>query len=193
MSEPTGMSIEIGGAIRESDLEELLGLVTDGEIYDMYSDSPTTVSDLKRAIKAGERIEWGGTSNYGSCDDLSAWLRVHLISYIHTSGSTGQYNAAVYFWTPGMRSEEVYDTSVDDEEPIIGVEEIRPVCNLMLDLLKNKNAGLALHINDESEDVKKIVEKSMKKPEKLIPLLAKKLNELLPAVPKLPPVTLLHN
>jgi hypothetical protein len=71
------MSIEIGGAIRESDLEELLGLVTDGEIYDMYSDSPTTVSDLKRAIKAGERIEWGGTSNYGSCDDLSAWLRVH--------------------------------------------------------------------------------------------------------------------
>jgi hypothetical protein len=47
------MSIEIGGAIRESDLEELLGLVTDGEIYDMYSG--TAVRDYWRVVQASKK------------------------------------------------------------------------------------------------------------------------------------------
>jgi hypothetical protein len=86
MSETLGMTIEIGGEIKESDLEALNAII-DYEGIEV-SDGCADVDELKQAIQSGETIKWTGTSSYGECDKLRNWCRKHNLSYKHTCNAS---------------------------------------------------------------------------------------------------------
>ena len=161
MSEPTGVQIEIGGELCERGadtdalLEELLQTVQE-DLYDIYQ-GPGTLAEFKAMIHKGERIQWDGTSNYGSCDDTIAWCRKHNIGYEHNTDSTGSYDASVDYWIPGMKEPVSLQASVDSGRPVIQISEIRPLCELMLNIIKSgTNMALALYLNNDG--VKSLVE-----------------------------------
>jgi hypothetical protein len=185
MSEPMGMHIDIGGELPASLIEEFLKTAND-EIGERL-DGPDTETELRTIISAPNTIRWSGISNYGMCNELTAFCREHNLSYVHHSEASGEYDAGIYYWVPGMKGQG-YVQSDSSENIMVNAEQVRPLMDLLLALLKNGEKALPLFMNNEH--LGKIVQKGLKNYKKMLAELPKTINKMLPVAPILPPLTI---
>lgn len=190
MSEYIGMSIEIGGELPAKKIEDLLTAIGD-DLSDitMSANGPTTVEDLK--AQSGMTAKWYGRSDYGECDALKAFCEKNKLSYVHRCDSTDEYDASIGYWTPSMKAEKRMNSDQHGSE-MIQNSAILPYIKLLLALAKDGTNALPLFLNiegDEAEELKEIVEAGLKgSTKKMFNKLEKRLNDLLPLVPTLPPL-----
>ena len=144
MSEFIGMDIAIGGKIREDIIEELLERVRD-DISEFTG--PNTVKDFKSAAKKG-RVSWCGSSNYGECDELKAFLMEHDIAYSHHCDAKYEYDASVEFWQSGMEDPITLDSNQGGNN-YVNAEVIRPVLDILVSYVARGKTALPLFIGDE--------------------------------------------
>ena len=108
MSETISMTIEIGsGTLPKSLIPELMDTLE--ELNDIYEGPPTS-EEFKDEADGKSTIKWGGTSNYGLCNDLIDFLKKHNIGYIHHADAKDEYDAMTTWWLTGMKDEKVFKT-----------------------------------------------------------------------------------
>jgi hypothetical protein len=186
MSEPIGMSIRIGGQLPAGLIEEFLSEIND-EIYDICN-GPTTEQKLYRESKnQSQALQWVGQANYGECSGVKTFCREHNLSYIHHCEAKYEYNAAISFWVPGMKSEQDLASS-QDCDPVISITTIKPYVDLLLEYATLGDAAFPLFIGNES--MGDLIEKCLKHPKKALELIKGRLRKLLPVEPTLPPLTI---
>jgi hypothetical protein len=177
------MSVKIGGELPADLIEEFISTVRD-DISDLQC-GPTTEAELRN--EAGTTIRWDGISNYGLCNDVTAFCQEHNLSYVHHSESTGEYDATIIYWIPGMK-EAVSVTSDRDGDTLVEIDKIKPYTDLLLALTKQGEKALPLFTGiDPLQD---LVEKGLKNYPAMIKALEKKLQALLPGCPTLPAFTI---
>jgi hypothetical protein len=186
MSEPMGLTIEIGGELPARLINEFL-LAFDEECVDITG--PTTEPELRK--EAGKKsIEWYATANYGECDDLKTFCRKHKLGYVHHVEASNEYNASITYWIPGMRS-ETYIQSNQDSSPVVNVDEIKPIVSLLLEYAKIGKDAIPLFVG--TKDLEDIIEKCSKRPGRIHQILEKRINQILHLKPKLPAFILKDN
>jgi hypothetical protein len=191
MSEYIGTTFEVGGPISVKDLKGFLEILKD-EVSEITG--PLTLAEFRSAVKKGSvlnralgGVKWYGTSNYGLCDNLEEFCKEHTISFIRTCEGKYEYNGTTSYWLPGMK-EIVEIESDQDVEPVVKINEIRPICDLLLALTRMGPKALMTFVG--VKEVKDLVEKGLRKPAKALALIEERIHELLPVVPTLPPVTI---
>jgi hypothetical protein len=183
------MSIDIGGELPAHLIDEFLHAFDEG-----YVDitGPTTEPELRK--EAGKKsikwYAWYATANYGECDDLKTFCRKHKLGYVHHVDALAECNASLTYWIPGMRS-ETYIQSNQDSDPVVGVNEIKPMIDFLLEYAKTGKNAIPLFVG--TKGLEDIIEKCSKKPYQTHQIIKKKLNQLLPGEPKLPPFTIKEN
>lgn len=180
MSEPIGMSIEIGGNLPESLIKEFLETMAD-EISE--STGPDTEKGL-RASAGKKAIKWYGMADYGEVDDLKKFCKHHDLSFIHHSEAKYEYDASIDFWVPGMKEIEVLN-STQDGDVMVNATAVRPLCDFLLAYIENGPKAFPLYIN--TPGLVKIAEAGLKKPAKALELIRKRIQTLLPVEPVIPP------
>jgi len=183
MSEPIGLNLEVGGDLPASLVPELIQTLK-GDLYDING-GPTDVSNV-HSLKGP--VSWYATSNWGECDDLKIFLRKNYLSYIHKCDASGEYDASVSYWIPGMKAEWVLQGNTNGDV-VLAVDAIKPLCDLLLSLAESGPKALPLFIDSKSETVKEIVQKALKtgNHKRIYTSLRKHIEALMPTVPTLPP------
>lgn len=179
MSEPMGMSIEVGGELPASLIEELIEWV--GSELNDISSGPMSVQEFR--AEAGSPIKWYGVTNYGECDDLKAWLERHNLTYEHFSEAKYEYDASLMWWRPGMKKET---RTAANQEGGISVDEavIRPVIEILLAVAKGRR-DLPLLIGKYDDE---LLEKCIKYPKRALGYVEKELRKVLPEPMIVPPL-----
>jgi hypothetical protein len=72
---------------------------------------------------------------------------------------------------------------------MVKVDDIRPICDLMLELIKQGPAALPMFLNRPGLET--IVEKGLKTPKKLYSILKKEIENRVPCIPELPPLKII--
>jgi hypothetical protein len=181
------MNIEIGGELPASLIEELLDTIKD-EIGELYGFD--TEEGLRAEIsKEPDSIRWNGISNYGMCDDVTAFCREHNLSYIHHSEASGEYDAYTYYWIPGMKEQECVQSD-NGGNWMVDADRVRPFADFLMALVRDREKALPLFLNTDQENLKKLVTKGLKSYKRMLNDLPKTINKLLPVAPELPPLTI---
>jgi hypothetical protein len=186
MSEFIGMNITIGGELPADLVQELFKKIED-ELCDIGG--PMTKSELRAEVRKNKPVKWGARSNYGECESLKSFCRKHKLGYVHICDSNDQYDPELHYWVPGMKS-EVIQTTTKTGQVVALVDQVRPLINLLLEYAKQGDKVLPLFVSNQDEDVKDVIEKSLKNPKKFFPAIEKKIKEFLPTIPILPPLTI---
>jgi hypothetical protein len=190
MSEPMGMHIDIGGVLPASLINELLEAIND-EIGERVG-GPDTEAELRETLSTMETpdtIRWDGLSNYGMCDDVTAFCRKHGLSYIHHSEANGEYDAYTYYWVPGMDGQEAIQSD-SGGNCMVDADKVRPLADFLLALARDGEKALPLFLNTDHDELKKLVTKGLKNYKRMLNDLPKVINRLLPVTPELPPLTI---
>ena len=183
MSESMSLSIEIGGELPADLIPDFFDAMK-SDCYEIVG--PETHTSLRK--EAGKKsIKWYATANYGECDDLKTFCRKHKLGYVHHVDALAECNASLTYWIPGMRS-ETYIQSNQDSDPVVGVNEIKPMIDFLLEYAKTGKNAIPLFVG--TKGLEDIIEKCSKKPYQTHQIIKKKLNQLLPGEPKLPPFTI---
>jgi hypothetical protein len=183
MSEPMFMTICIGGELPARLIGDFLHTF-DEECAEITG--PTTEEGLRK--EAGEAaIKWYATANYGECDDLKAFCKKHKLGYEHYVETGSECNASLSYWVPGMKNEICLQAN-QDSDAVVDIDEIKPVVNLLLEYAKIGKDAIPLFVG--AKGLEDIIEKCSKKPGQTLQIIEKKINQLLPGEPKLPPFTI---
>ena len=183
MSEPMSLSIEIGGELPADLIPDFFDAMK-SECYEIVGpDSHTSLR--KEAGKSS--IKWHALANYGECDDLKAFCQKHKLGYIHYVEAKYEYNAELHYWVPGMRQEKDLEAN-QDSDAVVNIYKIKPVVNLLLEYAKIGKDAIPLFVG--AKGLEDIIEKCSKKPGQTLQIIEKKINQLLPGEPKLPPFTI---
>lgn len=126
--ENIGVCIHIGGALPESLIDEFVQIAVDEISF--YDDFDSGI--VKEA--AGEVLLLEGTADYGLCKDLQAFCIKHSLPFKHTCEASGEYNADMTYWRPGMEEPETFITGTN-EESVIHVVQIKPLIKFMSALI----------------------------------------------------------
>jgi len=178
-----GLTIEIGGELPANLIDEFLQAFNE-ECYDITG--PTTKSGLRK--EAGKTsIKWYAMANLGECDDLKAFCKEHKLGYIHHTSASDEYNASLSYWIPGMKN-ETYIQSNQDSDAVVNIYEIKPMVDFLLEYAKIGKNAIPLFVG--TKGLEDIIEKCSKRPGRIHQILKKKINQLLPGEPTLPPFTI---
>jgi hypothetical protein len=181
MSEPTGMSITIGGSLKHSNIGAFLEAFI-SSIDDNSGPGPDLAEDFPESGKVSKNT-WYGTSNYGECDDLKAFCEEHGLAYRHDCSGSHDSTASITYWLPGMK-EAKSTFATTDGVSVVEMDTIRPYLNMLLMILKDGIESLPLLINDP--DVNEVVTKALKS-KKPYAVLEKEFKRILPPIiPKIP-------
>ena len=183
MSNYIGMSIEIGGKIKSLAVLKALFEAFDEDISELNGPD---ISDMALASK-GLHPQWYGISNYGLADTVRTFCEENDLSYVHKADADGECDAEICYWLPGM-PEAISMKSDQNGNAVINATKIKTVTNFMLEIIKEGYKTLPLHINDENDIIRDIAIKGLKDTDKLIDLIRDKLEEMMPEIPKLPPL-----
>lgn len=166
--EEIGMSIEIGGTLPRKLINDFLSLSVDD------SGAPSTPETLAQwhgpTAITQSTVRWEGTTNFGECHELKAFLRKHRLSYIHRCNANDEYDASIEYWLPGLKK-PVSLPSNQDGCPVVQVCAIEPLINLILKAAWNP-----------------VPHKTLANPQ--LARLEKQIRKLLVHVPTLPPLTI---
>ena len=180
MGDSIGMDIDIGGNLPEHLIKEFLDTLRN-ELADITG--PLTEKSL-RAESGKRSIKWMAVPNLGECDDVKEFCRAHDLSYIHHIEAKYEYDAEVHFWTPGMKMEIDLESN-QEGDVMANATTIRPICDLLLDYIKDGPKIFPLYIN--TPGLEKIAETGLKKPALALARIRNKIHTLLPIEPTLPP------
>lgn len=185
MSEYVATTIEIGGDLKKADIPDLLNFIAD-ELSGEDTPYKGTLNADELCKEAGTAsYKWGGWANYGTMEDTVTFCVKHKLSYIIQSDSREVYGGFTLYWTPGMKKQK--EISSDNEgTTTASIDRVRSLCNLLMDISKEGMAALPRYVNDDV--VGDLVKEALSKPKCLHQILRKKLDELLPGVPTLPPL-----
>ena len=184
MSEPIGMSIKIGGTLPESLVKELVEEIND-DIYDSNIDTKTDL--LKCGTRGESAFKIYGMANYGECDDVKEFCRRNKLSYIHHCEASCEYNSSISFWTPDMKAES-QAFSTQNADVMVDARNIRSLMDFVLAIIEMGEKALPLFLNEKYDGtVKDIAETALKNPKKLLSLLKKRVNKIIPVPPIMPP------
>lgn len=185
MSEPIGITIEVGGKLPQRYVEKLLSLAMD-EIYEIY-EGPTTLALLEKEV--GETITWQGMANYGLVEELCMFLYKHNMPYVHHMEAKYEYDSTVLYWFPGMKKAGSLN-STNEGQKLVRIDDLRPYCDLLLDLAEKGPEVLPTFIGNA--DLKDIIELGLKNPKQLYVELRQKFAEILPVIPEVPPFEIIY-
>jgi hypothetical protein len=181
MSEPIFTTIEIGGIISKTLMDELIKCLCD-DLENMND-----VLELDNIENFIDRtFSCNGFANWGSCDSTKEFCRKNNIPYDERNEAKDEYEATVKCWLPGM-DEEIEEATDANFHTTIRANDIKPYIDFLLKLTKEKDPKnlLALYINDPV--LKDTVALCYKDPEKIYSIIAEKMKELLPLeIPELP-------
>lgn len=187
MSEIIGMSIEIGGTLPFSLVDEFLKQIKD-DMYDI-SDGYTREEMINQDPE--DCVFISGTANWGLCNNVFRFCKEHNLTYVHHAEALDDIDAEATYWMPGMDEPESFKTD-SERNPVIKVSKIKPLLDLMYALIAKDKEALPLFLNDpETEDLVKI---GLKNPEQFPIELKKRIDEIIPNdSPKVPPFIFDHN
>ena len=216
MSEPTYMNIEIGGLIHISKVEELFSIIKEEDAWG--GEGPPTDEWLKvfgaseeelpllmssSLSSGGKKIlearmkglkqvelpsaEWSMETNYGECDDIKAFCVANKLSYEHYYNSGPEWDAGRKYWIPGMK-EELYVQDSEESGEVISIQKIRPIVNLLLAVGKEGRGVLDSYPVDE-EVSQHLVGLGKRSLPQMYTAIEKRINELMPVPPVIPPLT----
>jgi hypothetical protein len=183
MSEDISVMVHIGGDLAEEDVEGLIAAIDE-----CVFESCVSENEVRACSKKSISLSLSGTANYGNIDDLKAFCENHDLSYIDHCEAKYEFDASLSFWLPGMKGEQVLPANQGGDINVSAVD-VRPLCDLLLDLATMGEKALPLHTNNDQ--VKDIVEKALKNPKRLKKLLQDKINGLMPVKPTLPPLRII--
>jgi hypothetical protein len=182
MSEPIYTTIEIGGNLSKSLIDEFIRCLYD----DLSNMGDVLETDNIESFVVNNTFSCNGFADWGSCNETKEFCIKNNLSYIEKNEATGEYEATVKYKLPEMdeEKEEYTDTN---HHLVIRTNDIKPYIDFLLKLTKEKDPKtlLALYINDPV--LKDTVALCYKYPEKIYSIIAEKIKEFLPPeIPELP-------
>jgi hypothetical protein len=174
MAENFYTELRIGGSVPEKYVKTILKMI--GNKFE-------TGTFKRKDVITEKSIKFDGHISYEEYQEIETSLYKMNLTFTFTMYPMDDYPGILSYNFPdqGMKGE----TSSDGNgHPIIRITEVRPLTNLILDILKKGTSTLAKHINNET--TKDLVTKMLSDPDDLIPILEKELNQVLPELPKIP-------
>jgi hypothetical protein len=114
MSKRLGLSIEIGGTLLATKVNDFLSILT-SDISDIEL-GPVNSKELNdRIAKENKSIKWYGAGYYSLCDNLCAFCIKNKMSYKHYQDGGGIYNNYITLWNPKIKKPTTYICSVNRE------------------------------------------------------------------------------
>jgi hypothetical protein len=188
MSEPIGITIEIGGDLPANRIEGFLEALR-SECYDVVG--PSTENELRNKTGRNQTIKINATANFGNCDDLMIFCRKNKLGYIHHCEAKYEYEAEITYWVPGMKKAKSLRAD-QGGTALINIEYVKPVTDFLFKYLNEGPTVFPLHINEDS--LKSIAEKCLKATtqKQILGVFERKFNELLPGRPRLDPFNIVE-
>jgi hypothetical protein len=181
MSEAIGMSIEIGGTLYASLIDEFLEAVGDDmfDINDGYTREELVNCDSEDCLFIS------GVSNFGLCPKVFKFCEKYNLTYLHYAEALGEFESEATYWMPGMDEPESFKTD-HEHNPVIKVSDINPLLDLMCALISMDREALPLYLNDPAtQDLVKI---GLENPQQFPIVLKDRIDSIIPdKPPKVPP------
>jgi hypothetical protein len=174
MAERFYTELRIGGSISEENLTTVLDLI--GDKFETGTFEREDVIKIK-FIKAE------GDVDFEEFQEIEAALYKKNLTFEFTMYPRDDYPGILLYNYPDLNMSG--QTNSDGKGyPIIRLDSIRPLINLIMGVLKEGTNTLAKHINNDT--TKDLVTKLLSNPDDLIPILEKELNQVLPELPEIP-------
>jgi hypothetical protein len=150
MSDRIPAEIWIGGKIAASLVPALCTAITDEGVSVEWGDArvkPTGADDLTDALKEnaeGQRLLWfcDDEASCGEFDILESFLREHDIAFTRHSAGRYEYDPETVHFRPGHGLTRCPTNSA--AQPVVEVEEITPVENLLAAAIELRQHGSAV-------------------------------------------------
>lgn len=183
MSEPIGVSFKVGGVLPASLVDEFLECLSE--------DIDNSDGNLKREDieDLGSYLEVYGNADYGLCNSTHDFCIKHGLTFIATAEASGEYNACITYFTPGMKDSETYDTD-SNGNAVIRYNNIRPLMDLMLALVEREDKALPLFLNNPATE--DLVKECLEQPDKITNILREHIKKVVPneAPNEVPPLVI---
>jgi hypothetical protein len=170
--------MEVGGNLPGSLIEEFLTTIND-EFSNGYVPSESEMRSCKHTFS------FDGHVNYGIPDDTKVFCEIHNLSYRISCEASGEYDADVTFWKPGMKSEiKLAGNQAGNAQ--VDAQEARLIMEVCLEVMEKGNDALPLFLN-RADWLDDLIEKNAKRKVNLVKVLRKRLDCMIPEIPGLPP------
>ncbi len=106
MSDRFYVTMSIGGMITRDNLDNLFKAIDESRLEDRDHRSIDNKKDLEECAVSGHPLGLAyDQANYDAIDDLKRFCQDNNLSYRIRWESSGEYEAEIQFWTPGMIEE----------------------------------------------------------------------------------------
>jgi hypothetical protein len=174
MAENFYTELRIGGSISEENLTTILYLI--GEHFETGTFNREDVIN-ENFVKAE------GDVSFEEFQEIKIALYKKNLTFEFTMYPRDDYPGILLYNYPDLNMSG--QTNSDGKGyPIIRLDSIQPLINLIMGVLKEGTNTLAKHINNET--TKDLVTKMLSDPDDLIHILEKELNQVLPELPEIP-------
>lgn len=171
MSDPISVSLEIGGIISASLVDQLLACIN----YDIdRGDGPLTRIEMEGR---NDSLTVYGMADYGLCNKTHNFCIEHQIPFIIHAEASGECNADTTFFVPGMEDSENYMTD-QNETAVVRSSQVRPMFDLLIALVEGDLKALPKFMNNPA--VRDLVKDCLESPDDIISHLKERIDEILP-------------
>jgi hypothetical protein len=120
MAEETWTSIEIGGAIPQNLIPELIDLV-EQEFGDLEVSPEDAIHD---ALRDKTSVNFTGNVNYGNPDEVCGFCQEHGLPYWLWCDDGYEWASMIKIWRPGFEEELSIGADSQSRDPLIAIGEI---------------------------------------------------------------------
>lgn len=175
MSENFYVDLEVGGTISQANATTVLDIINDNfedGTFNINFDNPID-----------DKMEGSGWISYNEYQEIEEKLREMNVTFTLTMSPKEDYVGIKCYNFPELNLSG--ETSADNNgHPYIRNSNIRPVLDLMMDLIKDGSKALPTHINNET--TKELVKSILENPDNMIPILDNHISILAPDIPDVP-------
>lgn len=163
MSEDITVHIEIGGKLKEADVDEFLGTLDC--LYEWWRNDDLSVQpDLKKLLAAtnnGKKsLKLGAHANYGVAADITCFCEGYDLSYIKHDEARYEYSAELNWWTPegGPGSSDINQ----EGDALVRSEPIRRLVTAAIKLAVDPLGHAPLLASEKNPIIEDIVQRILK-------------------------------
>jgi hypothetical protein len=120
MAEDTWTSIEIGGAIPQNLIPELIDLV-EQEFGDLEVSPEDAIHD---ALRDKTSVNFTGNVNYGNPDEVCGFCQEHGLPYWLWCDDGYEWASMIKIWRPGFEEELSIGCNSQTREPLIPIDAV---------------------------------------------------------------------
>lgn len=183
MAEPIGVSFKVGGVLPASLVDEFLECLSEDIDNSDGNLGREDIEDL------GTPLEVYGNADYGLCNSTHDFCIKHGLTFVATAEASGEYNACITFFTPGMGDSETYDTD-SNGNAVIRSSKVRPLIDFMLALVEREDKALPLFLNNPA--IADTAKECLEQPDKISSILREQIKQVVPneAPDEVPPLVI---